>query len=127
VSGLTATNGGTRIDFNSPASVSGVGAKDVVVTASASGAVTAPGAYTYNPRPAITSVTPDNGQLDGGNRIIIVGTDFIVSPGFAGAIGVTIDGNACTNVTVNTTTQITCDTPATFCTPPPWMTLPAGA
>ncbi|HUR79633.1 MAG TPA: IPT/TIG domain-containing protein [Thermoanaerobaculia bacterium] len=58
------------------------------------------------PAVTITSVTPNAVSYLGGRQIVIAGTGFL-----AGAT-VTIGGNAATNVTVNSATQITARTPA---------------
>ncbi len=86
----------------------GLGPVDIDLTASLAGAVTAPGAYTYdpNPPPTVTLIAPNNGPLDGGTPIVITGTNF------KGNVTVLVEGDFCTGVTANTSgTQINCVTP----------------
>jgi uncharacterized protein (TIGR02145 family) len=59
-----------------------------------------------NPVPTVTDISPAYGMPTGGTAITITGTNFM-----AGAT-VTIGGTACTGVTVNSSTGITCITPA---------------
>jgi uncharacterized protein (TIGR02145 family) len=68
--------------------------------------VTDAATVTVNPVPAITAVSPTYGEPAGGAPLTITGTNFM-----AGAT-VTIGGTACTGVTVNSSTEITCITPA---------------
>jgi hypothetical protein len=58
--------------------------------------------------PTITSVTPSTIIPDGGETIVITGSNFST----AGTVSVTIGGTACPSVTVNSATQITATTPA---------------
>lgn len=66
--------------------------------------------FTYvtpdNPAPTVTGVEPLTGSVDGGETIGISGT------GFLDGATVVIDGEAATNVVVNSPTSITCRTPA---------------
>lgn len=62
-------------------------------------------AYKYLDPPTITSISPNAGSLSGGTTITISGTEF-----FAGAT-VTVDGAACSSVSVPSTGTITCSTP----------------
>ncbi|MBI4859014.1 MAG: IPT/TIG domain-containing protein, partial [Candidatus Riflebacteria bacterium] len=98
---VTGTN---TITCVTPASATS-GAKDVKVTSTTHGVVTAVNGFTYNPPPTITSVTPTNGPLAGGTALTIMGT------AFAGSISVTIGGNPTSAVTVTGTTKITCVSP----------------
>lgn len=61
-------------------------------------------AYTYQPAPTVTSVTPLAGALAGGTAVTIAGTGFLASA--------TIDfgGSPCSGVVVNSSTSITCTT-----------------
>ena len=58
------------------------------------------------PAPAVTSITPNSGTINGGTPVTITGTNFL-----AGAT-VKIGGNAATGVTVVSSTSITATTPA---------------
>ena len=61
-------------------------------------------AYTYQPGPAVTSVSPAGGILTGGTLITVTGS------GFGPSAAVTLDGLTCTGVVVVNSTQITCNT-----------------
>jgi IPT/TIG domain len=61
--------------------------------------------YTYNPLPAITSLTPTSGTTLGGDAVVITGTDL------TSATSVTFDGAPAT-ITLATPTTITITTPA---------------
>ena len=63
-------------------------------------------AYTYRAAPTVASVFPLAGALAGGTNITLAGTGFVS--------GATVDfgGSACSSVTVNSSTQITCSTTA---------------
>jgi hypothetical protein len=77
---------------------------DVIVTAPASGSVTAPGAFRYNPRPTVNAggIVPASGPQQGGTPITITGT------GFGGTVTADIGGVAVANLVVNLAgTQIT--------------------
>lgn len=62
--------------------------------------------FRYFVPPTITSVSPASGPIAGGTSITITGTQFYAT------MSVTIDGNACTSVSVTSTTSMTCATPA---------------
>lgn len=62
--------------------------------------------FIYLMPPTISAVSPSAGPLAGGSTITITGTSF-----FPGAT-VTVDGSACTGVSVLSDTSITCVTPA---------------
>lgn len=73
------------------------------------GTATLPNGFTYSDvvvAPAVTSVSPTFGPIAGGTTITIIGTGFVTGATVA------IDGNACTGVTVNSSTSITAVTPA---------------
>ncbi len=55
--------------------------------------------------PAIASVSPDSGPIDGGTKLTISGS------GFTGVTSVTVGGNACLPLTVDSDGSITCSTP----------------
>src|SRR3984893_3527247 len=59
-----------------------------------------------NPAPAVTSITPNSGTINGGTGVSITGTGFL-----AGAT-VSLGGTAATGVTLVSSTSITPTTPA---------------
>jgi len=61
--------------------------------------------YTYDPPPTVGSIAPDHGPEPGGTTVTITGSDFV-----SGAT-VDIGGAAATSVSVNSATEIVCDTP----------------
>jgi hypothetical protein len=64
------------------------------------------GAAPTHPAPTISTVSPTSGSTLGGTVMSIAGT------GFLSGATVTVGGTAATNVVVNTSTSITCTTPA---------------
>jgi hypothetical protein len=56
--------------------------------------------------PAVTSISPTTGSVDGGTGLTISGS------GFIGATGVTVGGTAATGFLVNDDSTVTCITPA---------------
>lgn len=84
-----------------------IGATDVLVTnADGQTSSTLSSAFTYYNIPEVSFLSPDYGSEDGGTTLTISGSEFV-----AGAT-VTIGGFACNSVSVNSSTQITCVTPA---------------
>lgn len=65
-----------------------------------------PSPSTNTPPPIVLSVTPSSGAAAGGTSITIAGT------GFTSGASVLVGGSACLNVSVLSSTQITCQTPA---------------
>ena len=65
----------TRITVTTPPSDAGV--RDIVVINSDGQKAILEEAFTYNPAPVITDITPDNGRLSGGTRITIRGSGFL--------------------------------------------------
>ena len=82
------------------------GSKNIIITNSDSGTVTATGAFTFLTPPTFTSISPVVGVLAGGTAITITGTNFLASP------TVTIGGVAATSVVWASATSITAITPA---------------
>ena len=82
------------------------GQKDVVVT-TVDGTGTLVNGYTYVAAPTVTAISPSSGSTDGGEAVIITGTDF------TGAATLTIGGAvvASTDFTVDSPTQISAVTP----------------
>ena len=68
-------------------------------------------AYTYEPAPTVTSVSPLAGALAGGTDVTITGTNFF-DLGTVTPRNVTFDGFSATNVVRVNDTTITCTTPA---------------
>ncbi|HVX07592.1 IPT/TIG domain-containing protein [Humibacter sp.] len=91
----------THLTIDSPAHAAGQ--VDVVVTTPLGSSE--PQAFTYDPVPSITSLSPDHGPQTGGTDVTITGT------GFAGATGVTFDGIQGTNFSQSGGTTITVTTP----------------
>ena len=98
----------TSISCTTPSHASSATAVSLTVTNPDGQTLTAPyaNAFTYNPAPTLTSVSPIAGALAGGTTITIDGTGFLT-----GAT-VSLGGSPCTAVAVNSATQITCTTPA---------------
>jgi len=63
-------------------------------------------AYTYQPAPTITSLSPTSGSLAGGTFLALTGTGFIT-----GATA-TVDGTPCSATDVISSTQVICTTPS---------------
>jgi hypothetical protein len=59
--------------------------------------------------PAIASLSPDSGGVEGGTAITVTGSGFDTAPG---GTTVTIGGGAATAVSVSSSTSLTCTTPA---------------
>ncbi|MGE3610425.1 MAG: IPT/TIG domain-containing protein [Bacteriovoracaceae bacterium] len=93
----------TTITCTTPAHA--VGAVNIVITNTDTQTGSAAGAFTYQPGPTVTSVSPTIGAIGGGTNVTITGTDFIT--------GATVNfgSSACTGVTVVSSTSITCTTP----------------
>ncbi|MNS21488.1 IPT/TIG domain protein [compost metagenome] len=95
----------TQITATSPAG--GPGTVDITVTTpGGTSATSGADQYTYEPAPTVTAVSPGSGPSSGGTTVIIMGMNF------AGGAAVTFEGALATDVTVNSTTQITATTPA---------------
>ena len=92
----------TTITVTTPAHAPG--AVDVIVQSPLGDS--GPGAFTFLPAAAITSLAPTSGPETGGTAVTITGT------GFTGATGVTFDGTPGTSFTVVNDTTITVTTPA---------------
>gem|GEM_PF-1342349 len=103
-------NGTTTISCVTASSTEGD--KDVIVHSSTHGTATKFNGFHYNARPEIYTITPDNGPMAGGTRVVITGT------GFTGTVRVLLgttygEAQDCTGVAVNSgKTEITCYTPA---------------
>ncbi len=112
------TNSGGTVTINGNAAASGQGFPvslsvgdnmlSIVVTA-ADGTTTKTYTLTVTraaAAPVVSSLSPSTGSTSGGTAVTIAGTDF------TGATNVTIGGQAATNVSVVSATQITATTPA---------------
>lgn len=95
----------TSLSFVTPPAAT-PGARDVVVGSDSHGTVTLGGGFTYNPAPTIATIAPDNGPSTGGTPVTITGT------GFGGAVTVRFGFLTATSVVVNSSTQLTCVSPA---------------
>jgi hypothetical protein len=82
------------------------GTYSITITNSDTQNATLNNAYTYNPLPTVTSVSPTNGRLSGGTSITVTGTGFLT-----GATA-TVRGVACTSPVVTGPSTLTCLTPA---------------
>lgn len=101
--GVTVVNA-TTITATTPTGVAG--ARDVVIT-TATGTVTAAGAFTFEDAPAILALSPAAGPTTGGTVVVITGRGF----GTEGTPVVTIGGVAVTSVQLLSSTQIRITTP----------------
>jgi hypothetical protein len=100
--GLTVINS-TAVSVTTPSHAAG--AVNVVIT-TPNGTATGTNAFTYEPLPIFTSITPSTGPIAGGTGVTITGT------GLIGATAVTIGGTAATGVTVISPTTVSAITPA---------------
>ena len=96
-------NGGSQIRCTTP--IGTAGAKDIVVTKDGISS-TLSSAFTYAVPPTLASVSPTFGTTAGGTSVTLSGSDFV-----SGAT-VTFGGTSCTSVVFNSSTSITCITPA---------------
>jgi hypothetical protein len=97
----------TELTVTAPAR-SSAGKVDVLVTTAAgSSANTAADDYTYFAKPSITRVTPTSGGVDGGNNIVVSGSNLAI-----GHTTITVGGAEATIVTHTSTSSITVTVPA---------------
>ncbi|WP_285597436.1 IPT/TIG domain-containing protein [Kineosporia sp. NBRC 101731] len=105
--GVAATNvnrtSATRVTVTTPPHAAG--AVSVVVSTTAGGA-SAGSTFTYEPAPAVTTVTPDSGPTGGATTVTLAGS------GFTGATQVSFGTVPATGFTVDSDTQITATSPA---------------
>ncbi|MBV8621838.1 MAG: IPTL-CTERM sorting domain-containing protein [Curvibacter sp.] len=118
VNGATTVNVGgnpcTSVTVSSATSLSCVtpagsaGTVDITVT-TAGGTSTAVAAdrFSYAAVPTVSAVSPASGPVAGNTTITLTGSGFV-----SGATTVNVGGNACTSVTVNSATSLSCVTPA---------------
>src|SRR5208337_4546930 len=107
--GTTAATSYTVVSATSITAVSpaGIGTVDITVTTPSGTSATLPAdEFTYDPVPAVTSISPAAGPLAGGTTVTITGT------GFTGATAVTFGTTAATSYVVNSATSITAVSPA---------------
>lgn len=115
VAGITATIGGstcaspthissTQMTCVTPAK--SAGSYDLVVTNTDTQIGTLANAFTFQPTPTVSGVSPSAGSWKGGDTVTVSGSGFVTGA------SVTINGQACTSVSVDSDTNITCDTPA---------------
>lgn len=86
-------------------SLNGGGASDVVVTNVEGKFGTLVSGHNFIPQPTIVSILPNKGFLSGGTVIAVSGNNFI--PG----LSLNIDNAPCTNLTVISSTLLSCTTP----------------
>ncbi len=124
-----ASNPGTSINVLSDTSLtvtapSGSGTVDVTVTTPTGGTSTAnpPGdQYTYNAKPTVTAVSPNNGPPAGGTSVTLTGT------GFTGATAVDFGAsNPGTSINVVNSTSLTVTSPSGSGTVDVTVTTPNG-
>ncbi len=104
-------NAATNVSYISATSLTcdtpaGTGTVDVVVTDSGNSDTLTNG-YTYEVALSIISVAPTSGTTAGGTSVTVTGTGFI-----DGVTTVAFDRDLATNVVFNSSTEVTCDTPA---------------
>ncbi len=113
VDGQTATgvtvDSATQITATTPSGTAGA-AVDVIVTNGDGQVVLVADAFTYTDGsgPLIDSVSPATGSEAGGTQLTITGANYAIG----GSLSVTVDGQAATGVTVDSSTQITAITPS---------------
>lgn len=97
----------TSITCTTGARTAGTGL-NVVVTNSDTGSGTGTALFSYTAviNPTVASISPNSGTTLGGTSVTIIGT------GFVSGASVSIGGQACTSVTVVSSTSITCVSPA---------------
>ena len=108
-------NSDTQITATVPA---GTGTVNVTVTTA--GGTSNAVAYTYVAVPVLTSLSPNQGPLVGGNTVILTGSHF------TSASAVKFGATAATSFTVNSDTQITATVPAGTGTVNVTVTTPGG-
>jgi hypothetical protein len=96
-------NSDTRITCTAPAKTAGSVTVQVTNT---DGSATLENGFTYYNAPTISTILPNGGSVNGGTSVIITGTSF------TGLTGVTFGNTPAPSYTVNSSTQITCVTPA---------------
>jgi hypothetical protein len=97
-------NSDTAVTCTTPAGSAGTAS---VIVSTASGSSSANTLFTYTvPAPSVSGITPSTGSTAGGTSVTISGTNL------SGATGVTIGGAACTPLSANTATSVTCLSPA---------------
>ncbi len=115
ITGATVTIGGsacTSSNVSSSTSMTCItpaksaGSYNLLLTNPDTQSVTVASGFTYNEFPTITSISPNNGLLAGGNKLTITGT------GFLSGVTVTIGGTSCTSPTALNSTTVTCNLPA---------------
>ncbi len=115
VTGATVTVGGVScasVNVASATSLScttgahAAGTTSIIVTNTDSQSGTGSNLYTYQAAPTFTQIAPAFGTYIGGTSITITGT------GFLAGVGVTLGGASCGSLVRNSSTSLTCTTPA---------------
>lgn len=96
-------NNAAQLTVTTPARTAGL--SNVTVTNPDTGTVTATNAYTFDPLPAISTLTPNNGPIAGGTAVTVTGANF------QNGATATFDGSPIA-VTFVDSTQLTFTTPA---------------
>jgi hypothetical protein len=91
-----------QISVTSPNNPAGA----VAVTVTTDGGVSNPGSFTYVAKPTVTAVAPGQGPTNGGTPVTLTGTGFVT-----GATTVQFGTASATNVSVQSSTQLTATTP----------------
>ena len=99
----------TQITCNAPAHIAGIVSVSVTNTDGRIGTKTS--AYTYQAAPTVTTLSPATGSTLGGTFVRITGTRFS-EIGSSPPVTVTFGGVLAENITVLSSTSITCITPA---------------
>ena len=91
-----------------PPGTAGAANVTVAVTGNQDAQTTLTGGFTYiqSPPPSINSISPNVGYTGGGNQVTISGSNF------ASGAAVTIGGSSATSIVVQSSSSITCNTPA---------------
>ena len=117
-------NSGTQITAMAPPGVLGTTVDVTVTNPAGTSSTTGTGNdYTYSALPTVTGLDPMNGPAQGGNNVVITGTNFV---GLSGATAVKFGTKNATSYTVNSPTQITAVAPAGTGTVYVTVTTPVG-
>ncbi len=101
----------TQISCSSPSGTINTSVS-VVATVTNVGAFTLNNGFYYT-SVTVTSISPLYGPLAGGTVLTITGSNFV-----SGSTSVSVGGNACTSLSVITTSKLTCATPSALVTGP---------
>jgi IPT/TIG domain-containing protein/FG-GAP repeat protein/VCBS repeat protein len=109
--GITATGvtvlGNTSLQCNVPAGTSGLAVQ--VAVANVNGTALLSNGYRYHAKPALASLSPAEGPLEGGTSVTLTGSGFLDDA--PGTNSVTFGGVAASAVSVLSNTELSCATP----------------